>query len=77
VQIGDIACCGLARIDHDNLCSALFLCRDEPLVQDRMTPCHVAADQHDEIGLFDILVAAGHDVFTKRAHVAGDRGSHA
>jgi len=72
VQIGDIAGCGFARIDYDNLSSALLLCRYQPLVQDRMAPCQVAANQHDKIGLLGILVAAGHDVFAKRAHVAGD-----
>ena len=35
------------------------------------------ADQHDEIGLLEILVAAGHHVRAEGAAVAGDRRGHA
>ena len=42
-----------------------------------MAPGEVRADQHDEIGLLEILVAAGHRVGAERALVAGDRRGHA
>ena len=49
----------------------------EALEQHRMAPGGVAADQHDEVGLVEVLVAARHDVLAEGAHVPGDRGGHA
>ena len=42
-----------------------------------MAPRRVGADQHQEVGLVEILVAAGHGVGAEGAAVAGDRGRHA
>ena len=42
-----------------------------------MAPGGVGADQHDQIGLLEILVAAGHDVLAEGADVPGDRRGHA
>ena len=42
-----------------------------------MAPCEFAADQHDQIGKFQILVIAGDHVAAKGAAVAGDAGRHA
>jgi hypothetical protein len=30
-----------------------------------MTPRHVAADLHHQVGFLQIIVAAGHDIFAK------------
>ena len=49
----------------------------EALVQHRMAPRGVAADQHDEVGFVEVLVAARHHVLAEGAHVARDRGGHA
>jgi hypothetical protein len=42
-----------------------------------MAPCRVGADQHQEIGLVEILIAAGHGVGAEGAALAGDRRRHA
>ena len=49
----------------------------EALVQHRMAPGGVAADQHDQIGLLDVLVNAGNDILAEGADVPGDRRRHA
>ncbi len=49
----------------------------EALVQHRMAPRGIAADQHDEIGLLDVLVNAGDDILAERADMPGDRRRHA
>ena len=46
-------------------------------IQHRMAPCRVGADQHQKIGLVEILIAAGHGIGAERAAMAGDRGRHA
>ena len=61
----------------DDLRSALFAGGDKALIEHRMAPGGVAADQNDEIGSFDIVVAAGHDVLAEGADMAGDRRRHA
>ena len=50
---------------------------DHALVQHRMAPRRVGADQHQEVGLVEIVIAARHGVGAEGAAVAGDRGSHA
>ena len=55
----------------------LFARRRDALVEDRMAPGEVGADQDDEIGKLEILVAARHRVGAEGAAVAGDRGGHA
>ena len=42
-----------------------------------MAPGGVGADQHDQIGLIEILVDAGHRVGAEGAAMAGDRRRHA
>ena len=42
-----------------------------------MAPRRVGADQHQQVGLVEILIAAGHGVGAERAAVAGDRRRHA
>ena len=49
----------------------------QALEQHRMAPGEIGADQHDEVGLLEILVAARHGVRAEGAPVAGDRRGHA
>ncbi len=42
-----------------------------------MAPRRVGADQHQQVGLVEIVVAAGHGVGAEGAAVAGHRGRHA
>ena len=42
-----------------------------------MAPGGVRADEHNEVSLVEILVAAGHEVLAEGATVTGDRGRHA
>ena len=49
----------------------------EALIEHGMAPSHIAADLDDEIGLFQILVAAGHHILAESAHVTRDGRRHA
>ena len=77
MHIGDVACRGAARIDGNDLGAALLARGDKPLIKHRMAPGRVAADQYDQIGVLDILVAARHDILAERADMAGHRRRHA
>ena len=68
---------GPARIDHHDARAALLLVGEHALVQHRMAPGRVGADQHQKIGLVEIFIAARHRVGAERAAVAGDRRGHA
>ena len=78
MQVGDVGGHGAARIDqHDPHLRPLLLGRGDALVEHRMAPGEVRADQHDEVGELQILVAAGHRVRAEGAAMAGDRRGHA
>ncbi len=78
MKIGDVAGLGAARIDdHDLHRRSRALGRFQPLEQHGMAPGEIAADQHHEIGLLEILVAAGHRVAAEGALVARHRRGHA
>ena len=68
---------GPARIDHHDARAALLLVGEHALVQHRMAPGRVGADQHQQIGLVEIFIAARHRVGAERAAMAGDRRGHA
>ena len=76
-EVGILRGGGAARIDHDDLGAALALVPDHALEQHRMAPGGVRADQDEEVGGVEVLVAAGHGVGAEGAPVAGDRGGHA
>ena len=76
-QIGIPCGIGPARIDHHDARAALLLVGEHALEQYRMAPRRVGADQHQQIGLVEILVTARHGVGAERAAMAGDRGGHA
>ena len=63
---------GPARIDHDHPRAALLLVDEHALVQHRMAPGRVGADQHQKIRLVEIFIAARHRVGAEGAAVAGD-----
>ena len=77
MQVGGVGRRGRARIDGDDLRSALLPRRHEPLVKDGVAPGEIGADEHNEIGELEILVQARHGVRAERPSVAGDRRSHA
>ena len=78
MQVGDVGGHGAARVDqHDLHLRPLLLRRRDALVEHRMAPGEVGADQHDEIGKFQILVGARHRVGAEGAPVAGHRRGHA
>ena len=72
-EIGILGGAGLARIDDDELGAALAAVLHHALEQNRMAPGGVRADQHDEIGLIEVLVIAGNGVRPECAAMAGDR----
>ena len=78
VQIGAVGAYRAARIDHDE---AHVLPRRpggfDALEKHRMAPGGIGADQHDEVGLLQILVAAGHGIGAEGARMSGDRRGHA
>ena len=49
----------------------------DALVQHRMAPGRVGADQHHEVGELQVLVALRHDVGAERAAMPGHRRGHA
>lgn len=65
VQIGDVAACGFARIDHDDFGAVLFPGCAQTLVQDRMAPCQVRSGQNDQIGNFQVFVTSRYNIGTK------------
>ncbi len=78
MQIGALAGRGAARIDHHDLARrVLLLRRQHALMQDRMAPGGIGADQHQQVRLFEILVAARHGVAAERALVPSHAGGHA
>ena len=76
-QVGIFRGRGAARVDHDDLGAARALVGDHALVQHRMAPGGVGADQNDEIGVVEILIGARHGVGAEGAAMAGDRRRHA
>ncbi len=77
MKIRDLARRCPARIDDDDLRSALFPRRRKALEQHGMAPREVGPDQHDEIGQLEIFIRAGHRVRAEGAFVAGHRRRHA
>ncbi len=78
VQVGAVAAGGATRIDHHNAhlwsqCTG----RHDSLVEHRVGPGSVGANQDQQVTALQILVAAGHSVGSKGALVGGHRGGHA
>ena len=79
MRFGDIAGGGAARVDHHQLgLAGTALPRGEDaLIQHRMAPGQIGADQHNHVGFFQVLVTTGHGIRAERPLVAGHRGRHA
>ena len=77
VEIGALRGLGPARVDHHQLHVAFRARSLDPLPDDRMAPGRIGADQDDEVGRFDIVVAGRHDILTEAADVTGDSARHA
>ena len=76
-QVGFLRGLGPARIDDDELGAAALLGVGHAAEQDRVAPRGVGADQHDQVGLIEILVAARHRVGAKRPAVGRHGARHA
>jgi hypothetical protein len=76
-QLGVFCAVGAARIDHDHARAALLPVREHALEQHGMAPGRVGADQHEQVGLVEVLVTAGHGIGAEGAAMAGDGGRHA
>ena len=78
MKVGDVRRGRAARIDQHHLhARPLLLGGGDALIEHRMAPGEIGADEHDEIGELEILVAAGHGVGAEGALVSGDGGRHA
>ncbi len=78
VHVGKVGRHRSARVDeHHTHARPLRLGLGEPLVDHWVAPGEIGADQHHEIGLFDVLVVARHSVRTEGAFVAGHGRGHA
>ena len=78
VKVRNVRRHGAARIDDDDAhVRPSLLRRREALVEDRMAPGEVGADEHNEIRQFQILVSSRHRVRAEGALVARDGGGHA
>ena len=76
-EIGFVAGRGPPGIDDDDLGAAPRARVEHAAEEDRVAPGRVRADEDDEVGLIEILVAAGHRVGSESAPVPGDRRRHA
>jgi hypothetical protein len=78
VQVGNVGRDGAAGIDqHHAHIGARCLGGDDALVEHGMAPAEIAADQHDEVGQFEVFVIAGNGIGAEGALMAGDGGGHA
>ena len=78
VQIGALGGGGPAWVDRHQPPAGMILARlEEALVEHRMAPGGIGADQHDQIGQFQILVAARHRVLAEGARLGGNGRGHA
>ena len=78
VQIGKVRCGGAARVDVDDFHRrAGGFGGHDPLEQHRVAPGQVAAHQHHQIGLFQIVIGARHGIGAKRAPMPRHGRGHA
>ena len=77
VQVSDFAGRRAARIDDDDFGPVRLLGCNKSLIQHRVAPGHVAADEDDKIGRLDIVVAAGDDILAEGADMPGYARGHA
>ena len=76
-QVGSFRGLGAAGVDDDELGAVARLGVGHAAEQDRVAPRRVRADEHDEVGLVEILVATGHRVRAEGPAVGRHRARHA
>jgi hypothetical protein len=76
-QIRCVRRCSAPRIDNDQSGATLVFRGNHPLIEYRMAPRRVGADEHDQIGLVEIPVNAGHHVGAEGAAMTGNGRGHA
>ena len=78
MQISNLSRRRASRIDKNDLhFRSAGLGRSNALKQYRMAPGKIGSRQHDEVGLFEVLIIAGHNVRSERTTVACNARSHA
>ena len=74
MPVRDIAGGGPTRInDHHPHLRIVALRLRQPLIEYRMRPGGVRPDQHHQIAVFHVLIAARHHISAQRPFVAGNR----
>ena len=77
MQIGALGGGGAAGVDDDDFCPVRGAGGHQALMQYRVAPGGVAADQDDQIGFLPVLIHAGDDILAEGTDVTGDGGRHA
>ena len=78
MQVGAVASVGAAGIDDDDAKDrVLRLRRDHALIQHRVTPCGIGADEDEQVCGLEVFVIARHRIAAERALVPGDARRHA
>ena len=78
MQVGNLAGRGAPRVDHHHLHRRVIRPRlHQSLIKHRVGPGGVRADQHHQVGLLKILVAARDNILPEGALVAHHRRGHA
>ena len=77
MKIGALGGRRAAGIDGDDARAALLARLHHALKQHRMAPGGIRSDEHDQVGLVEVFVAAWHRIGAEGPPVPGDRGGHA
>ena len=78
VQIGDVHRRRPPRVNHDNgQVGPIALRIAESIERDRVRLGHVPADNQDQIGVVDVVIATRRPICSEAGLVAGHRGRHA
>jgi hypothetical protein len=76
-QVGIPCGIGPAWIDHDDARASFLFVGEHALEQNRVAPCRVGADQHQQIGLVEVFITTGYGVGAEGAAMARNRRRHA
>src|SRR5207237_4747902 len=77
-EIGVLGRSGAPRVDdHHVLLGPGLLAGANAIERDRVSLGHVAADNQNDIGQFDVVIASGRAIAPQAGAIAGDSGSHA
>ncbi len=78
MQIGQIAAVGITGVDHNDFKGRIvFLCLANALKSHRVAPSRVGADQHQQIGRFQVFIIARNGIRAESAFISDHGGRHA